>query len=118
MLQDELLEIVKVKTDHYNQRFNTEYKRNLADTFDEHGIQPINKDLMNLPFEDSGKRIITQFQENIRKLRDFLTRVDKDMAATFNNEGNMEEDAEYDPQGEFANVRSVSQLKHLFKNYK
>ena len=119
MLQDELLEIVKVKTENYSKRYNTEFKQNLEEAFSQHEIHPINKDFINMPFEESGKMIIVQFQENIRNLRDFLARIDQDMANTFSQGPHVdEEDEEYDPNGEFKNIRSISQLKHLLKNYK
>jgi len=114
MLQDELLEIVKVKIEHCKTRHNTEYKRNLEQDFNDHEIEPMNKDLINMPFEESGNRILTHFQENIRKLSDFLSRVDKNISPNFNEE----EQDELDPEGEFSNIRSVSHLKHLLKNYK
>jgi hypothetical protein len=113
MLQNELLEIVQVKTEHFGKRYNTEYQKNLDKAMTEHDIQPLNTDLVNMPFEHSGKTILTQFQENIRRLRDFLTRVDKDMKDVFEEEGE-----DYGEGGEFANFRTVSQLRHLLKNYK
>ncbi|CAI2370133.1 unnamed protein product [Moneuplotes crassus] len=117
MLQDELLEIIKVKTENYQKRFNTEFKQNLEEEFARHDIEPVNKDLVNMPYEESGKKIILQFQENIRKLRDFLGTMDRDMAARFAEEDNYDED-DTTLGREFANIRSVSQLKHLLANYK
>ncbi len=117
MLQDELLDIVKVKIDNYKKRYNTEFRQNLDQEFARHDINPINKDLIQMPYEEAGKTIVLQFQENIRNLRDFLNKVDQDMAATFTRDADAEGE-EYDPNGEFANVRSVSHLKHLLKNYK
>lgn len=109
MLQEELLEIVKVKVSHVNKRYNTEFQRDMDQTFTRNDIEPINMDLVNMPFDHTGRVIITKFQENIRKLRDFLTRVDKDVNAAFRD---VTDDENFDPNNEFSNIRSIFHLRH------
>lgn len=113
MLQSELLEIVKVKSEHFARRFKSEFKQDLDDTLTRHNIKPINEDLMNMPMDQTGKDIIIQFQENIRRLREFLTRVDKDMDDVFQEDA---QEDDLDGQSQFST--SVSQLRHLLKNYR
>jgi flavodoxin len=115
MLQEELLEIVKVKVSHVNKRYSTEFQQDMDQTLARHDIEPINMDLVDMPFDLTGRVIITKFQENIRKLRDFLTRVDKDVNTVFNDAADQEN---FDPNNEFSNIRSISHLRHLLKNYK
>lgn len=115
MLQNELFEIIQLKSHNFSKRYNTEYKQSLGDEFTKHNIKPVKEDLMNLPYDLAGKDIISQFQENIRKLRDFLSRVDKDMEEIFNDESNNDE---LDDDNEFANIRSINHLRHLLKNFK
>jgi len=109
MLQNELLEIVQVKAKDFSRRYDGAQAQN------DHGIEPMDTDLVNMPFEMTGRDIISHFQENIRKLRDFLTRVDKDVDDVFDDDENKED---FKNSNEFANVQSVSQLRHLLKNYK
>lgn len=113
MLQQELLDIVKVKSEHFAKRFKTEFKQDLDETLTRHNIKPINEDLMNMPMETTGGQLISQFQENIRKLRDFLTRVDHDMTDVFQEDA---QDDDIDGQSQFSG--SISQLRHLLKNYR
>lgn len=109
MLQEELLEIVKVKVSHVNKRYNTEFRGDMDQTFTRNDIEPINMDLVNMPFDQTGRLIITKFQENIRKLGDFLTRVDKDVNAAFRD---VTDDENFDPNNEFSNIKSISHLRH------
>ena len=115
MLQKELLEIIQLKSNTFSRRYNNEFKQELNEDFAKHNIVPVKEDLINMPFDNCGKDIISQFQANIRKLRDFLLRVDKDMEEIFNEESNNDE---FDDGNQFSNIRSINHLRHLLKNYK
>lgn len=81
-----------------------------------HEIEKIREEVFNLPFEESGQEIIQRFQQNFSKLKDFMTKIDKEMTnlSTFNVK---EERAINDPTNKFTGVTSVNQVKHLLKNY-
>lgn len=117
MLQRELFDIVKLKSDVYMRRFKAEhYKADdplNAPTSEEllqHEIEKIREGLINMPFEESGREIVNRFKENFEKLRKFMTNVDKGLAdlAIFNPKGD-----ETDGQA----GTSVAQLQELLRNY-
>ena len=79
-------------------------------------IERIREELFNLPFQESGKEIISKFQTNFSKLRDFMEKIDKEVAqlSVFNEKNDVTYD---DVTSKFSQITSVQQLKHLLKNY-
>ena len=120
VLQQEMFEIVKLKSDVYLKRFKAEnYNPGEADTVTSEAIiknelKKIKESLFNLGFEQHGQDIIKQFRVNFDKLKEFMKNVDKGMGdlKVFNQSNNI------DTQGEDENCpTSVLQLKELLRNY-
>lgn len=112
MLQNELLEIVKIKSESFKRRYQAEFKTELDEKYLSHEIKPIDDDMMNLHFDSAGNRIIDTFHSNIQKLREFLSRVDKDHEEVFFDDGDL------DQNNDFASIKSVNNLKGLLQNYR
>ena len=68
-------------------------------------MQKIKDGLIDLPFEERGQDIITQFRANFKKLTTFIDNIDSSM-----NEFKLQEVA----SGE---ITSVNQMNELFRNY-
>ena len=92
-LQKEMFDIVDLKTAIYRNRFEAELHPSttsdgMAAPFDvlKHDLDRIRDELFSLPFEQAGRELVLKFQRNFQKLRDFMERVDKDIAqlAVFN----------------------------------
>lgn len=69
-------------------------------------IERIREDIFNLPFEESGKEIISKFQTNIVKLKEFMEKIDKEIAqmAVFNEK----QDVTYDDvTSKFSGITSI-----------
>jgi hypothetical protein len=85
-LQQEMFDIVDLKTTIYKTRFDAEL--NLAggasdsSPFDgvKHELERVREEVFQLPFDQAGRDLIVKFQRNFSKLRDFMERVDKDIA--------------------------------------
>jgi hypothetical protein len=73
MLQREMFDIVKLKSDIYQKRFKAEnYNANDISTSDEilkHELEKIKESLFNLPFGETSQEIIHSFQMNFKKLK-------------------------------------------------
>lgn len=117
MLQRELFDIVKLKSDVYMRRFKAEhYKADdplNAPTSEEllqHEIEKIREGLINMPFEESGREVVNRFKENFEKLRKFMINIDKGLGdlAIFNPKGD---------ETEGQSGTSVAQLQELLRNY-
>ena len=76
-----------------------------------HEIEKIREGLFNLPFEESNRSIVAQFEQNFDKLRNFMKNIDKGMAdlQIFNPKA--------DEDNSTKGMTSVSQLKELLRNY-
>ena len=120
MLQREMFDIVKLKSDIYMKRFKAEnFDPNDKQAFSseeiiKNEISSIKENLFNLNFEETGKEIIQKFKINFKKLKDFMENVDKGIAqlSVFNTKG----------QGDMINddehqMTSVLQLRELIRNY-
>jgi hypothetical protein len=85
-LQREMFDIVDLKTEIYMKRYRAEFSQNgVQNEYDneeiiKHEIDRIREELFNLPFEESGKEIISKFQQNFGKLREFMEKIDKDIS--------------------------------------
>ena len=69
-------------------------------------IERIREELFNLPFQESGKEIISKFQTNFSKLRDFMEKIDKEVAqlSVFNEKNDVTYD---DVTSKFSQITSV-----------
>ena len=104
MLQRELLEIASLKSDAFKRRYEAEFKQAVDDSLVAHDIQPVREELFDAHFENSGREIIPKFQENIRRLRDFMGRIDRETKQL-----SVFADEEDDVEGkEFSNLKSVA----------
>jgi len=68
-----------------------------------------------MPFEETGREIIDKFRASFDKLKKFMDRIEVDMKKfeIFNKK-----DEEFDdPTSKVSSINSVSQLKHLLRNY-
>jgi hypothetical protein len=115
LLQNELFDIVKLKSDIYMRRFKAE---NITDGIAseeilQHGIEKIRDELLNLDFEEQGNEIVHKFQLNFQKLKQFMTDVDKGMGelAIFNQKST--DPVLEDEKG----MTSVTQMKELLRNF-
>lgn len=81
-----MFEIVDLKTALYRNRFEAELNLTSGDqqqqTFDivRHDLERIREELFGMPYDEVARDLIMKFQRNFSKLRDFLERVDKDIA--------------------------------------
>ena len=85
MLQRELMEIVTVKNDIFTKRFKAEYgpKSEVPPETQEaisHQIETIKEELFNSSFDESGRELIQKFRTNFKRLKEFMTAVDKEIA--------------------------------------
>ena len=78
MLQREMFDIIKLKSDIYNQRLKVENSITSQEILD-HQLQKIKDGLIDLPFEERGQDIITQFRANFKKLTQFIDNIDSSM---------------------------------------
>ena len=90
-----MFDIVDLKTTIYKSRFEAEFNLASGDgnsngcgTFDavRHDLERVREELFSLPFEQAGRELVIKFQKNFQRLREFMERVDKDIAqlAVFN----------------------------------
>ncbi|TNV73204.1 hypothetical protein FGO68_gene6219 [Halteria grandinella] len=82
-LQKEMFDIVDLKATIYRNRFEAELSSHDASTpFDavRHDLDKIREELFSLPFDQAGRELVVKFQRNFSKLRDFMERVDRDIA--------------------------------------
>lgn len=120
LLQREMFDIVKLKSDIYLKRFkaeNFDADDAQAVTSEEilrHEISKIKEQLFNMSFEEQGREIIQQFQLNFQRLKQFMQGVDKGMAdlKIFNQNNHIDATIEDDKA-----PTSVLQLKELLRNY-
>jgi hypothetical protein len=151
-----MFDIVDLKSAIYRDKFEAELSLhgNLGKEggapFDmvRHDLEKIKEELFGLPFDQTARELILKFQKNFHKLRDFMERIDRDIAqlAVFKtslaggkddfgmDEGDYgDENADtqnYSAKGplspksaalkkaqKFKGISSVSQLKHLLRNY-
>ena len=67
MLQDEMLEIVKIKSEYFDKRYRIEFGKAPEKAFTrDHGVEAMSDGQLNLPFDRSGKMLIEWFQNNIQ----------------------------------------------------
>lgn len=118
MLQREMFDIVKLKSEVYLKRMKAEnFNANDNHTSEEiiqHEIEKIRDELFNLSFNETSREIIHKFQMNFQKLRTFMDSIDKGMAdlKVFNQ--NISSDPVLD---EDKGMTSVIQVKELLRNY-
>lgn len=43
-------------------------------------IEKIREEIFNLPFQESGEQIIQKFKSNLTKLKEFMEKIDKEIA--------------------------------------
>ena len=60
-LQTELLEIVKVKQEVFEKRYEAEFKDKVPKEHMSHTITPVNTDFLNCNFDETGDVILKQF---------------------------------------------------------
>lgn len=79
LLQREMFDIVKLKSDIYMRRFKAEnfkaddpLNQPTSDELLRHGIEKIREGIFNMPFEESSRTIVSRFRENFEKLRKFM----------------------------------------------
>ncbi|CDW81629.1 UNKNOWN [Stylonychia lemnae] len=121
-LQRELFDIVDIKTEIYLKRYRSEFPQssNGPDYDNEevirNEIERIREELFNLPFQESGQEIIAKFQNNFTKLKDFMEKIDKEVAqlSVFNEKNDTSYD---DVTSKFSGITSIQQLKLLLRNY-
>ena len=113
MLQKELFDIVTIKTEAFKRRYNTEFREEADEKYTNHDLEEINGDVMNMHFDNAGPNLISTFQANIQKLRNFLQRMDKQSDELFQ----IEEGSELEGENQFKNIRSINQMKTLLQNY-
>lgn len=121
MLQREMFDIVKLKSDIYMKRFKAENftasdSQNAinSDEVIKHELEKIRESLFNLPFTENNREIIHKFQLNFQKLRQFMETIDKGMSELqiFNQKAASEPILE-----EEKDMTSVVQLKEMLRNY-
>ena len=86
-LQQEMFEIVDLKTALYKNRFEAELNltsgadQHKQQSFDivRHDLERIREELFGMPYDEVARDLIMKFQRNFSKLRDFLERVDKEI---------------------------------------
>jgi len=81
-LQKEMFDIVDLKATIYRNRFEAELSSQEGTPFDavRHDLEKIREELFSLPFDQAGRELVAKFQRNFSKLRDFMERVDRDIA--------------------------------------
>ena len=130
-----MFDIVDLKTAIYRNRFEAELGDGTPFDVVKHDLEKVRDELFGLPFELAGRELVHKFKRNFTKLRDFMERVDKDIAQLTvfsgpkggelgadeddDDYGNENDDGNKPKKGnrKFKGVNSVSQLKHLLRNY-
>ena len=87
-LQKEMFDIVDLKSAIYRNRFEAELTllgnagHEGGAPFDmvRHDLEKIREELFGLPFDQTARELILKFQRNFHKLRDFMERIDRDIA--------------------------------------
>jgi len=117
-LQRELFDIVDLKTDIYVKRYRAELGKELeSEDQIKHEIERIREELFNQPFEEAGREITAKFQQNFLKLKQFMERIDAEVAKLdVFNENNVADSSSVE-NDKFKGVSNVGQLKHLLRNY-
>ena len=90
-----------------------------------HHIEKIKEDLFNMSFDESGPELVRKMRANFRRLKEFMTAVDREIAqmGVFKQSDAggasefMPSDAHNDENDKFRDINSVQQLKQLMKNY-
>lgn len=84
-LQKELFDIVDLKTDIFKKRYRADYNDDNIDFESEdvirHEIEKIREEVFNLPYEEAGVEITQKFQQNFAKLKEFMTKIDTEVAS-------------------------------------
>jgi hypothetical protein len=116
-LQKEIFDIVDFKSEIYMKRSKAEYQQYEFDSEEmlRADIEKIREELFNMPFEESGREIIGKFQQNFKKLKEFMERIDKEISLL--SVFNQKEEVYDDPSNKFNGITSIQQLKGLLKNY-
>jgi hypothetical protein len=85
-LQKEMFEIIDLKSDIYSKRFKAEYGRELeSEDQIRTEIEKIKDDLFSCQFDkDTSAFIVNKFKGNLKKLKEFIQRVDKDISTLLN----------------------------------
>ena len=99
-----MFDIIKLKSDIYKKRVSIEGEMTAPEIL-QHQLNRIKEGLIDMPFEDRGLEIITNFTENFKKLTQFLKSIDESMEAI--QQSHLES----------GNITSVNQIKELFRNY-
>lgn len=82
-LQRELFDIVDLKTDIFRKRHRAEYNNEVEFESEEvmrHEIEKIKEEVFNLPFDEAGAEITQRFQQNFAKLKEFMSKIDQEIA--------------------------------------
>lgn len=104
LLQSELLEMMQQRKEAFEKRYSDELGDNAPD-FSEFKLNPIRKDLFNLPYQGLSEEVVKTFQENMRVYQKFMDKVD-DVAV------------DVDGGEQFEKIKCVADLKELLsKNY-
>lgn len=75
LLQSELLEMMQQRKEAFEKRYSDELGDNAPD-FSEFKLNPIRKDLFNLPYQGLSEEVVKTFQENMRVYQKFMDKVD------------------------------------------
>lgn len=78
-LQREMFDIVDLKTTVYRSRFEAEFKGADFDAV-RHDLERVREELFALPFDQAGRELVQRFTRNFQRLREFMEKVDKDLA--------------------------------------
>ena len=110
-LQKEMFDIVDLKSAIYRNRFEAELSllgnggQEGAAPFDmvRHDLEKIREELFGLPFDQTARELIMKFQRNFHKLRDFMERIDKDIAqlAVFKTSSGGKDDFGFDEADDY-----------------
>jgi len=112
-IQKELFEILEQKKELFFKRRRIELGEDNKEEFDFAQTNLLNpkKELFDMPTQTVGKDAIECLQENLRRFREYMTKIDvanKDLDVEYN----------FDTPAEFEKIKCVKNMKNLLKNYK
>lgn len=92
-----MFDIVDLKATIYRNRFEAELQNDTPFDAVRHDLEKIREELFSMPFDQAGKELVAKFQRNFAKLRDFMERVDRDIAQLTVFNASRKEDTVEDP---------------------
>ena len=103
LLQSELLDMLQQRKEAFQKRYQEEFL-NEAPDLNEFKMNPIKKDLFNLPYSGLSEEVVKTFQENMRVYQRFMDKIDEINAGE-------EGDAEME------RIKCVGDLKELLSKW-